>query len=54
MTENVFKIKATDEVGKVIEVDTKPGDLGLTLELPDGSLRFIKHIKELEAVHDNA
>ena len=48
---NVFKIKATGEVGKILEVDTKPGDMGLTLELPDGSLRFVKKINELEEIH---
>lgn len=50
MTENLFKILATGEVGKVVSVDYRPGDLGLTLELPDGALRFISHINQLEKV----
>lgn len=50
MTENIFKIIATGEVGKIVQACDTSGDLKLIVELPDGSLRFLKHINELEAV----
>ena len=51
MTNNKVRILKTGEVGEILEVAGYGENKGtITVELPDGALRFINKISELEII----